>query len=423
MSAPVSGPAVVGSSGRETRVVGTAGAEPDELARLLGAAGVSGVALERAELAGGAGVLALDLSTSVGEEERLLLAGLAGRGGPLALAGVGAGLDPDWPVRLAAARAVLDPHARLPVFAICLEAARAGGTGDGGVAALAQWCADPGTPEPGTRPVVVPAGRAVAAAAASANPPLDPAHGRAERIAGARAGLAQVRAATAADLRAGAAELARAADEAVVRLGGPGRADFADWLATALTGYVEQAERRLSTGLDRVRGAALLGLPPDGADPDGAVAGPGGGSGGAWAEDGVSAEPVPLRPGPRRPVAEDGVLLALGASAGLGLGRMLVAPLIAWAGLGAAGTVLTVLAGLAVAAGVVAVRRSAAEVAALRRGAAEAVAGTRGVLENAAAARIGAAEARLSRELWNRTRLVSVQPCIGPDRRRPDGGD
>jgi len=122
-------------------------------------------------------------------------------------------------------------------------------------------------------------------------------------------------------------------------------------------------------------------------------------------------------------VAEDGVLLALGASAGLGLGRMLVAPLIAWAGLGAAGTVLTVLAGLAVAAGVVAVRRSAAEVAALRRGAAEAVAGTRGVLENAAAARIGAAEARLSRELWNRTRLVSVQPCTGPDRRRPDGGD
>lgn len=380
-------------------VVGTVGAEPAELARLLGdcdpAAGSAGSGPA-------AGVLALDLSTTVGDEERRLLAGLAAGGGPVALAGVGAGLDPGWPGRLAAARAILDPGRRLPVFAVCLEAARAAapGAGDGGVAALAAWCADPDSaagagPEPAATPGRVDGTGAVRAAA--------PAPDRAERLAGARAGFAQVRAATAADLRAGAAALTAAADEAAAGLRRD-RPVFAGWLHAALAGYSRHSCARLSAELDLVCGAALLGLPRGDGPASGSLsAGP------------AAPPPVPLRPAPRRAAAEDALVLVLGASAGLGLGRMLVAPLVAWAGLGAAGTVLTVLAGLAAAAGVVGVRRAAAETAALRRGAAEAVAGTRNALESVAAARIGAAEARLSRELWNRTRPVSVQPFRDPD--------
>ncbi|MFZ2510671.1 MAG: hypothetical protein WAW85_06230, partial [Gordonia sp. (in: high G+C Gram-positive bacteria)] len=119
----------------------------------------------------------------------------------------------------------------------------------------------------------------------------------------------------------------------------------------------------------------------------------------------------------RRICADELVLLALGASAGLGAGRVTVAPLLEWAGFGGLGTVLTVLIGLAVAAGVVAVRRQGAARAALRREASESIAAMRGTVEHAVAVGLSVTEAQISRDLPVRPRVVepngaAVRPTL-----------
>ncbi|WP_440712368.1 hypothetical protein [Gordonia sp. FQ] len=371
-------------------VAGLAGAEPAELAVLLPGTGPP-VAL-----------LALDLTTTAGAAERALLAGLRAPepGGPareVALVGVGAGLDPDWPRRLAAARNALDPRHRLPVFAVSLEAARAGDRDGSGLTALAAWCADPDPAE---------AAEPAETAEPSATPrPPDPAPSpagaerararlRAERLAGARTGLAAVRTQAAADIRAGALEVTRLADAACERLGRGGADPYRAWLAGTLTEYRDRVDAEVRGGVDHVRAAALAGVRVPEPSPS---------------PSGTADVVVPDAPA-RRLSPEDLVVLALGGSAGLGLGRVTVAPLVRWAGLGAPGTVLTVLVGLAIAAGVVAVRRQAATRSAARRSTAEAVAAVRGGLEHAVAGLIGAAEAELTRESWNRTARWCVQP-------------
>ena len=378
-------------------VTGPLGAAPDELAAALSAPDVRTVLLagpgDPAPTGVCAGVLAVDLSCAAGSAEESLLAALAGSGAPVALVGVGAGQDADWPARLAAARERLDPGRRLPVFAVSLESLRAGDPDGGGLGAVGRWCADPDPVTGDVQPCAPDPDAAEAPRDARRPGGLQ----RAERLAGARAGFTAVRARLAVSTRSGAHDLGDRAQAACDRLGRSESAAFTGWLQDSLEIYRDRIGADLAEGIDQVRAAALAGLP-------GRTAGPA-------EESPPIGEPVraPAVPG-RAPSAEDLVLLALGASAGLGLGRVTVAPLVHWAGLGAAGTLLTVLAGLAVAAGVVSVRRQSAARAGLRRAAAESIAATRSALEHAAASRLGAAEAQLSRELWNRTGTSCVQP-------------
>ncbi|WP_344780244.1 hypothetical protein [Gordonia caeni] len=378
-------------------IAGPLGAAPDELAAALSGPDAQPVLVlgpgVPAPARLHAGVLAVDLSCAAGTADEELLAGLVATGAPVALVGVGAGQDGGWPARLAAARTRLDPGHRLPVFAVSLELLRAGDPDGGGLDAVARWCADP-------EPVDGAAERSAPASDAAGAPRDEVRPGgfqRAERLAGARAGFTAVRARLAASARSGAHDLGDRAQAACDHLGRPESAAFTGWLQASLEVYRDRIGADLEEGIDQVRAAALSGLP-------GPTAGPAEES--APVTESVRAPAVPGR----SPSAEELVLLALGGSAGLGLGRVTVAPLVHWAGLGAAGTVLTVLAGLAVAAAVVGVRRQTAARAALRRAAAESIAATRSALEHAAASRLGAAEAHLSRELWNRTGTSCVQP-------------
>ncbi|MFT3660863.1 MAG: hypothetical protein QM809_05550 [Gordonia sp. (in: high G+C Gram-positive bacteria)] len=402
-------------------VAGPAGARPEELAAALRAAlGVPVVVTGSGEppSRNTVGLLAVDLSIAAGRDEEELLAGLSALGGPVGLVGVGAGTDLGWPRRLADARERLDPEQRFPLFAVSMEVLRTGDAERSGLAALASWCADPGDPADSAETAAArestaqtgaegrPVGSALSRHPAgepvrSGSAPADPGRTRAERLSGARAGLAELRARLAAELRAGASELAAAAQTAVDGSGGRRDGPVADWLGEALTVYRDRIDAELRAGLDHLRSTALVGLsaaaPADRADPPDRT--------------GVGALVVPgLERRGRRPAAEDLVLLALGASAGLGIGRMLVVPLVQWAGFGAAATALTVLAGLATAAGIVVVRRQGAARAALRAETAEAIGALRGALEHAVAAALGAADARLARELWNRTAPSCVQP-------------
>lgn len=383
-------------------LAGLAGAQPGALAAGLAIAGVHGTVLvgeaQTPPPTARAAVLALDLTIDAGSAEEELLAALRATGAPVALVGAGAGVDADWPDRLAAARRRLDPARRLPVFAVSTDLLRAGDTTRSGLPALAQWCADPG-PAAGSDPPAAPTRDRVRRDGRAA----DPAREGAARLAGARAGLADLRGRLAVDLRSGAAQLTRQIQSA--------RGPVAtEWLTDALTIYAGRVEQELTAGLDHIRAALLVGLPasaPGVRVPGGAVPG----------RTSPAAPPytAPIRPPEvatrsAQLAAEDLVLLVLGASAGFGVGRMLVGPLVQWAGFGAAATALTVLAGLAVAAGVVVVRRQASRAASARAAAVEAVGGLRGTLEHAVAARLGAAEAQLARELWNRTGRSCVQP-------------
>ncbi|WP_448222112.1 hypothetical protein [Gordonia iterans] len=382
-------------------LAGLAGAQPGVLVAGLAAEGVHGtVVVGEAQTpppTARAAVLAVDLTIDAGSAEEELLAALRATGAPVALVGAGAGADADWPGRLAAARRRLDPARRLPVFAVSTDLLRAGDPTRSGLPALARWCADPG-PAAGPDPSAAPARDRVRRDGRAA----DPAREGAARLAGARAGLADLRGRLAVDLRAGAAQLTRRIQSA--------RGPVAtEWLTDALTMYAGRVEQELTAGLDHIRAALLVGLPAS----DPGVRVPGGAARGRTPGGPPFAariRPPEVTARSAQLAAEDLVLLVLGASAGFGVGRMLVGPLVQWAGLGAAATALTVLAGLAVAAGVVLVRRQASRAAAARAAAVEAVGGLRGTLEHAVAARLGAAEAQLARELWNRTGRSCVQP-------------
>ena len=93
---------------------------------------------------------------------------------------------------------------------------------------------------------------------------------------------------------------------------------------------------------------------------------------------------------------------------GLGVGRMVIAPALDWAGFGAAGTVLSLVAGLMIAAWMVTTRRSTAARVQRERWVADTVAVRRSALEQRIVTDLGAAEAAIGREVWNRTRSACV---------------
>ena len=377
-------------------IVGTAGAEPERLARVLCESGWAGrVTVARSAVdidrAGAhVAVLALDSSMPADEEEDRMLAALAHAALPTALAACCVDAHPSWPRVLAASRERLDPDRRLPVFA---TAAALFDEDDrkGGVAELAAWCLEvfeAGEPErerlPRPRASSIDRGACTASTPSRSERSL--AMLRADRMAGLRAGIVAARAETAAATRAALAEINRLVPEVGASDG------FVEWLPRTLDGVERRAQQLFVERLAQVRASALCGLA----------------SGGELPQTEPTGSVDPPAPRLRRTNAEDVTVLLVGASMGFGVGRMVIAPALAWVGLGTAGTVLSVVAGLLLALWAVSLRRRAAELARIERWAAEVIAVRRATVEQWIGTRSGAAEAHISREIWNRTRLSRV---------------
>ncbi|MDR2281537.1 MAG: hypothetical protein LBE07_11895 [Gordonia sp. (in: high G+C Gram-positive bacteria)] len=347
-------------------ILGLAGAEPDRLAELLRESGV-----EVTTRGCRAAIVAVDLSSDVGSEERAMLDRLAGDAVPTALVAGGVDRHPDWPEAMARAREELDPGHDLAVFAVS--------TGDGGgVEALVAWCAHPDTGPPALRPEApTPVVRLGEPARRSPGPP------RSDRLAGLRAGVTAARTETVTAARESVQALAVAADRACGVLGRRDAAAYASWLTDSISRVEISAEAELDNRLHQVRRVATIGL--TGVD-----------AGQMVSEPALRPPPPPVQ---RTTGGEDAVVLLLGVSAGFGIGRMLVAPLVDGSFLGG---LVTAAVGLAIAAWIVGVRRTASVRAALRRWTADTIGLSRTALEHRLVARVGIVEAHVSREIWNR---------------------
>lgn len=374
----VGGAHVVGQGG--AHVVGSVGADPDGLAMAL-------ADVERAGQEGRWAVVAVDLSCSSGAEERAILAELAERGVPTALVATRVERYPDWPDLVAKARAALDPTRSLAVFAVSVR------TG-GGLDDLRQWCAtvESGQSVPGPERTEVVSLGPMRPASRHSGGRLPAGPSRADRLTGIRAGVATARADVVTAARETLQTLAVTADRACTRVRRRDVDAYARWLCAAVVAVDGAADSLLTDRLDRVRTVASLGS----AEPGGPQA-PNSRPTGAVAP-----------PPERRLNAEDAVMLLFGVTAGFGAGRVLVSPMVQWAGLGLTGAVLTALTGLAAAAWVVGVRRTASTRAALRRWTADTVTLRRTALEHRLAAQSSEVEAAVGRQAWNRTPARNV---------------
>ncbi|MCF8588782.1 hypothetical protein [Gordonia liuliyuniae] len=357
-----------------TVVVGTAGGDPGALAAAIGGDVDADPACRCA-------VVVLDLSCDPGAEERELLAMLADRGTSTALVATRVERYPDWPALAERARDVLDPDRRLAMFAVSVA------TG-GGLNELRQWCSTLGAAAAaGSSVPTRPPTEVIALASAEPRRAPQPAPTRADRLAGVRAGVTAARA----DVVTSAREAFQGLGVTAERVCGGLRPRDADaytrWLSSAIAAVDAAAQSLLIDRLDRVHTVAALGL-------DDATGGP-------LRQLPPSTGTVPSPP-ERRPSAEDAVVLLFGVTAGFGVGRMLVTPMVQWAGLGWAGAVLTALTGLAVAAWIVGVRRTASVRAALRKWTADTVTLSRTAAEHRLVAQLSAVEVGVGRHTWNR---------------------
>ncbi|WP_420041713.1 hypothetical protein [Gordonia sp. MP11Mi] len=350
-----------------TVVLGTLGGDPEGLATAIGGDA-------DADPVGCRAVVVLDLSCEPGAEERELLTALAAGGTSAALVATRVERYPDWPGLAERARDILDPDRRLAMFAVSVE------TG-GGLDDLRQWCstATAGSSVPTRQPTEV---VALTPAESRRAPQRTPS--RADRLTGVRAGVSTARADVVTATREAFQGLAVTAERACGSLRLRDVDAYTRWLSTTVATVDAVAQSLLTDRLDRLRAVAALGTDET-----------------AGQQQPPTSGAVPPPP-ERRPSAEDTVVLLFGVTAGFGVGRMLVTPMVQWAGLGWAGAVLTALTGLAVAAWIVGVRRTASTRAALRRWTADTVSLSRTAAEHRLAARLSAVEVGLGRQTWNR---------------------
>ncbi|QHD87577.1 hypothetical protein GR168_20955 [Gordonia sp. JH63] len=360
----------------------------------------------RSRASAGAAVVVVDPSSSVGEEERLLVEQLRAQVGIVAIVCTKIDAFWEWPRTVRAHRAVLDPFATLPLFGVSSVAALEGAVDESGIDALVEWLRET-TDAPG----VLRAERARLAAglgavehllgaptggvdeAASAQAAVDDLlatrrelvaardRGRPDRLAAVRAGLARVRSQTSAELHAGVRDLAASA---------AGHAPAADsaygaWARTGWAALADGVRRRADERVDAVRSTALVGLD---AEPS--------------ADENWPAVPLHTersRGRARRAGAEDALVVVLGASTGLGVGRLVVAPMESVQTLQWVSMPLALILGVAVAAWVIRVRRSAAERSDREARTAELLAEARATLDHQLALRVTAAETRIAGQI------------------------
>ncbi|GGF14071.1 hypothetical protein [Williamsia phyllosphaerae] len=361
------------------------------------------------------GLLVIDPSSVAGESERALLDELRASVGAAAIVCTKVDAFWDWPTIAKASRRVLDPAEALPVFAVSGAAAVAGAADESGVDELARWIREHLEDVPRRVDARAPVARAPVGDASdrrplSATTPVTVAaltatrarlvrsrdRGRADRLGALRGGLNRLRSEAVAELDAGIRDIGARSRDAI---GGLRRADVdrhATWLASAVTELRDRLDARVHDDLDRIRSVTLLGVEAMSTGPASVPKRP----------------PIALRPHTeRRRAAEDALVVVLGASAGIGIGRLVVTPLAGVHTLQWISMPLALIVGVAMAALVVRLRRVGALRAQMRSWSAEALAESRASIEHDVVGAVTAAEpviaGQVMRHHERRSRMIA----------------
>jgi hypothetical protein len=368
----------------------------------------------------GAALVVVDPSSAVGDEERLLVEKVRAQVGTVAIVCTKIDAFWEWPRTVRAHRAALDPFATLPLFGVSAVAALGGAVDESGVEALVEWvrevtlapdalrgerartAAGLGAVEHllrsgGTDVDDLASGQADADGLLATRRRLVATRdrGRTDRLAAVRAGLSRVRSQSSAELMAAVRDLsATAADRAP-----SADIEYDTWIRSGWAALADRIRQRADERVDAVRATALVGL---------------------------DAEPTPDEPWPavdldtgrpstrvRRAGAEDALLVVIGASTGLGVGRLVVAPMASVQTLQWISMPLALLLGVAVAAWVIRVRRTAVNRSERAARATEFLAEARATLDHQLALRVTAAETRIAGQIARaherRSREVSAE--------------
>ena len=306
---------------------GVAGSGETNLSVVSRALAAEGFVVETAGGAGGGGaegVVGLWLfpvGAEIGAGQAAYVHRLRRRCDAVALVAVGIEDCPTWPDRAMTASRVLDPDGRLPVFAVALGLADRGDAVASGFDDLVGWI------------IAESDGRAAVELARRTT---------AERLTGLRLGSAAVRTWAGGRIHAGFRELASAGQEAAMELRVGDVERFVHWLRCSSADLERDLVGAVGEQAAHIQATALVGL----------------------AAYDRAADPRPAGPAPSMAVswqrrtwgAEDAVLVLIGASSGLGVGRLAAGSM---AGLipGGAAVLAALLIGLGVATAAVALRR------------------------------------------------------------------
>lgn len=368
----------------------------------------------------GAALVVVDPSSSVGDEERLLVERMRAQVGTVAVVCTKIDAFWEWPRTVRAHRSALDPFATLPLFGVSAVAALGGAVDESGVEALVEWLREAtGAPDGlrderarlgaggGAVEHLLRSARADAADEAAARTDAEELlairrrllatrdRGRTDRLAAVRAGLSRVRSQSSAELHAAVRDLAAtAADRAPVA-----DREYGTWVRTGWADLADRIRCRADERVDAVRATALVGLDAEPAQDD------------PWPAVDLDTERPSNRA--RRAGAEDALLVVIGASTGLGVGRLVVAPMASVQTLQWISMPLALLLGVAVAAWVIRVRRTAVTRSERVARTAELLAEARTALDHQLALRVTAAETRIAGQIARaherRSREVSAE--------------
>ncbi|MEO9326328.1 hypothetical protein [Gordonia aurantiaca] len=348
----------------------------------------------------GIALIVVDPSSSVGEEEKALLDAARARVGTVAL--VCSRIDAfwEWPRTVREHRRLLDPFGTVPLFGVSAAAALGGAVDESGVDELIAWIR-----QALDAPAAIRDERARLAAGAGAVERLlgsqtggRPAdldellarrrellnsrdRGRLDRIAALRAGLARARSMSSAELAAGVRELSALAAGAAPDTD----PEHGEWLRQRWSELADRVRRATDERIDEVASTTLVGL-----DPEPVAAEP-------WAD-------APLPPDTpsnrrRRTAGEDALLVIIGASTGLGVGRLVVAPMASVQTLQWVSMPLTLLLGVALAAWIIRVRRAALDRSDRAARGVEQLTSARAAFDHRLGLRIAAAETRIAGQI------------------------
>ncbi|GAC67210.1 hypothetical protein [Gordonia soli] len=402
----------------------------------------------------GLGVLVVDPSTPVGDTERRIVDDLRSRYGAVGLVCTKIDAFWDWPRILRAQRQVLDPHGRLPVFAVSALAATSGAVEESGVVELVDWMREHLSAPADLRRArarVAAAQGAVehrlagiesASTAADRGPDIERLldrrrvlvdgrdRGRGDRLASLRAGLASARSHGLADAQAGVRSIGATAATRCAALTRAQVDEHVAWLRSAITDLRDRVDDTTDDRIEQARAAALVGIEgadlagddpatgvhyPVGVEPVHSAQDHSGQDHAGQVDVGDVADPMEFEraiPTGRRG-AEDALLVVIGASTGLGIGRLIVAPMSAVQTLQWVSMPLTLVLGVAVAAWVIRVRRIGAFRADLRSWSLDVLAEGRTRIEHRVGARVAAVEpqvaGQLARHHDRRTRRLAAE--------------
>ncbi|ASR05204.1 hypothetical protein [Gordonia rubripertincta] len=355
-----------------------------------------------AETLPGVALVVVDPSSSVGDEELHLVERVRATVGTVALVCTKIDAFWEWPRIVRAHRKTLDPFATMPLFGVSAAAALGGAVEESGVDALVDWMrealeapaamrlerarlaagtgavehllddADTGTDTSGALDELMSARRRLLASRD---------RGRADRLAAVRAGLTRARAQSSAELRSCVRELAAlAADNAPDNI-----AEHESWLLSRWDDLAGGIRRDADERIDEVAATVLVGLDPEPSPPE------------PWTETPLPADgPGDRR---RRRGAEDALLVVIGASTGLGVGRLVVAPMASVQTLQWISMPLTLLLGIGVAVWVIRVRRGALERADRTARSTERLAVARSAIDHQLGLRFAASETRIAGQI------------------------